>query len=59
MYEHHGRDFPQPERLIDSVVELQLPNGRWLDRPGPHAMHYLELDALYALKQKLGDGRKS
>ena len=54
MYEHHGRDFPQPERLIDSVVELQLPNGRWLDRPGPHVMHYLELDALYALKVARG-----
>lgn len=50
MYEHHGRAFPYPERVIDSVLALQLRNGRWLDRPGPHIMHYLELDALYALK---------
>lgn len=50
MYEHHGRSFPYPERVIDSVLSLQLPNGRWLERPGPLVMHYLELDALYALK---------
>jgi len=50
IYEHHGRAFPYPERLIDSVLALQLPSGRWLDGPSPHVMHYLELDALYALK---------
>ena len=33
MYEHHGRAFPYPERVIDSVLALQLRNGRWLDRP--------------------------
>ncbi|GHB86779.1 hypothetical protein [Persicitalea jodogahamensis] len=54
MYQHHDRPFPYPERVIDSVLALQLPNGRWLDRPDPkvtrqHVMHYLELDALYAL----------
>jgi hypothetical protein len=50
MYEHHGQSFPYPERVIDSVLSLQRPNGRWLQKPGPHMMHYLELDALYALK---------
>jgi hypothetical protein len=53
LFDHHGRDFPYPERVIDSVLALQLPDGRWLhphhrtDRI--HVMHYLELDALYAL----------
>ena len=37
-------------RLIDSTLALQLPNGRWLDTPDPNPTHYLELDALYALK---------
>ena len=50
IYAHHGRTFPCPERLIDSTLALQLPRGNWLDRPGPHAMHYLDLDALYALR---------
>lgn len=52
IYQHHNRVFPFPERVIDSVLSLQLPNGRWNSRPrnADHAMHYLELDALYALK---------
>lgn len=54
IYEHHGRDFPVPERLIDSTLALQLSDGRWLDRPGTPPMHYLELDALYALKFAMG-----
>jgi hypothetical protein len=53
LFAHHGRRFPFPERVIDSVLGMQLPDGRWLDaRDGPerlHVMHYLELDALYAL----------
>jgi hypothetical protein len=53
MYEHHGRAFPFPERVIDSVLALQRPDGRWLKPRHPHeamhVMHYLELDALYAL----------
>ena len=53
LFEHHGRKFPYPERVIDSVLALQLPEGRWLRAgAGPdslHVMHYLELDALYAL----------
>ena len=52
IYEHHGRRFPYPERVIDSVLALQLPNSRWLGNPSQpvHVMSYLELDALYALR---------
>ena len=52
IYQHHGRTFPYPERVIDSVLALQLPNGRWLNRAKDRdqIMHYLELDALYALR---------
>ena len=52
LYQHHGRPFPYPERVIDSVLALQLPNGRWLKRAKDQdqIMHYLELDALYALR---------
>lgn len=50
IYQHHHRPFPAPERLIDSVLALQLPDDRWLDRPGHYPVSYLELDALYALK---------
>lgn len=50
MYEHHERFFPYPERIIDSVLALQLPEGRWLGNGDPNWMTYLELDALYALK---------
>lgn len=50
IYTHHGRTFPAPERLIDSTLALQLPSGRWLETPDPNPTHYLELDALYALK---------
>jgi len=53
VYEHKNKVFPYPERVIDSVLALQLPNKRWLNRNRPSDkayMHYLELDALYALK---------
>lgn len=51
IYQHHNRVFPYPKQVIDSVLALQLSNGQWLDRAKgyPHLMHYLELDALYAL----------
>jgi hypothetical protein len=62
-YEHHSRSFPLPDRVIDSVLALQLPSGRWFD-PGSRKTaaaatdlgvetevdFYLELDALYALQ---------
>jgi hypothetical protein len=54
VYEHKNRTFPFPRQVIDSVLTLQLPNKRWLDRGRESArayyMSYLELDALYALK---------
>lgn len=50
MYQHHGHRFPYPERVIDSVLALQLENGRWLQTADIHVMSYLELDALYALE---------
>ncbi|HVU25690.1 MAG TPA: hypothetical protein VHE13_16285 [Opitutus sp.] len=53
LYEHHGWEFPLPERVIDSVLALQQPRGSWLEPRNAdehrHVMHYLELDALYAL----------
>ncbi|MEK7404262.1 MAG: hypothetical protein AAB225_04070 [Acidobacteriota bacterium] len=49
LYEHHHRKFPYPERVIDSVLALQLESGRWQEMASPHVMGYLELDALYAL----------
>lgn len=50
IYEHHKYAFPYPERVIDSVLNLQLPEGNWFNKKTPYVMHYLELDALYALK---------
>lgn len=52
MYEHHNNIFPYPHRVIDSVLNLQLSNGRWLshERDNVHVVHYLELDALYAFR---------
>jgi hypothetical protein len=50
LYEHHDRAFPYPERVIDSTLALQLPEGHWYSLPGRAPLHYLELDALYALR---------
>ena len=62
IYQHQDKIFPYPEKVIDSVLDLQLPNGRWLARKKDqdHVMHYLELDALYALKymSELASGYK-
>jgi hypothetical protein len=49
LYQRHRRPFPYRERVIDSVLALQLENGRWLAAKDIHVMGYLELDALYAL----------
>lgn len=45
IYEHLRRDFPCPERLADSVLDLQLAVGCWLDPRNP--LSYMDLDALY------------
>ena len=44
IYQHHGRRFPYPERVIDSILALQKPDGSWLGFG-----NYMELDALYGL----------
>ncbi len=44
IYQHHGRRFPYPERVIDSILALQKPDGSWLSYG-----NYMELDALYGL----------
>ena len=48
-YQHHRRTFPYPRRVIDSVLQLQLEEGVWLNNSHLFPMSYLELDALYAL----------
>ncbi len=61
IYEHHGYEFPYPKQVIDSVLDMQLENGRWREIDSPHVMSYLELDALYALAycQKLAPGYRT
>lgn len=44
IYQHTGRRFPLPERVIDGILALQKPDGAWL-RYG----NYMDLDALYGL----------
>lgn len=44
IYQHHQRRFPHPERVIDSILALQKPDGSWLNYG-----NYMELDALYGL----------
>ena len=44
IYQHHGRRFPHPQRVIDSILALQKPDGSWLKLG-----NYMELDALYGL----------
>ena len=44
IYQHHAQRFPYPERVIDSILALQKPDGCWLGYG-----NYMELDALYGL----------
>ncbi|MEQ1748280.1 MAG: hypothetical protein ABL974_02575 [Prosthecobacter sp.] len=44
IYQHSGHRFPLPERVIDSILALQRPDGSWLNHG-----NYMELDALYGL----------
>lgn len=44
IYQHHGRRFPYPERLLDSILALQKPDGSWLAFG-----NYLDMDALYGI----------
>ncbi len=50
LYQRHRQPFPYPEKVIDSIIALQLPHGRWLQDQSPHMVSYLELNALYALR---------
>lgn len=50
MYQHLHETFPYPEKIIDSVLGLQLPNYRWHQSDSEHVIGYLDMDALYALK---------
>ncbi|MCF7838876.1 MAG: hypothetical protein K9N49_09635 [Candidatus Marinimicrobia bacterium] len=44
IYQHHHRQFPLPERVIDSILALQKPEACWLEFG-----NYMDLDALYGL----------
>lgn len=44
IYQHRGRRFPYPTRVLDSILALQKPDGSWLGFG-----NYMELDALYGL----------
>ncbi|HUT37326.1 MAG TPA: glycoside hydrolase family 88 protein [Planctomycetota bacterium] len=44
IYQHHGRRFPYPKQVIDSILAMQRPDGSWLGFG-----NYMELDALYGL----------
>jgi hypothetical protein len=50
VYQHLNRQFPFPEQVIDAVLNLQLPSGRWYQSASIHVMAYFDLDALYALR---------
>lgn len=46
IYEHWGHSFPEPERVIDRILGMQLVSGRF----GNGNSGYMDLDALYGLK---------
>ncbi len=46
IYEHLGHDFPEPELVIDRILEMQVASGRF----GGNNSGYMDLDALYGLK---------
>lgn len=58
IYELHNRSFAYPDKVIDSVLELQMDNGRWYDGD---AFSYLDMDALYAYVAmlKVSDKKRS
>src|SRR5690606_26874252 len=45
IYEHFGREFPEPERVIDRILSMQTASGRFGSTSG-----YMDLDALYGMK---------
>lgn len=46
IYEQSGHDFPEPERVIDRILGMQVTTGRF----GGNNSGYMDLDALYGLK---------
>ncbi|MEX2171742.1 MAG: LamG-like jellyroll fold domain-containing protein [Pirellulales bacterium] len=46
IYEHFGHAFPEPERIIDRILGMQVASGRF----GGNNSGYMDLDALYGLK---------
>lgn len=46
IYEHQGRAFPEPERVIDRILGMQVAGGRF----GGNNSGYMDLDALYGLR---------
>lgn len=60
-FQHHNLPFPYPERVIDSVLALQKPSGRWMNQPDDEPAGYYEYDALYALEymRSMAPGHRS
>ncbi len=50
LYDQHGLKYPYARQVIDQLLAMQLPNGRWLHRKWDFATNYLDLDALYIFK---------
>ncbi len=46
IYEQLGHAFPQPDRVIDRILSMQVADGRF----GGNNSGYMDLDALYGLK---------
>ena len=46
IYEQSGREFPEPERVIDRILSMQVASGRF----GGNNSGYMDLDALYGLR---------
>lgn len=46
IYEQLGHEFPEPERVIDRILGMQVAGGRF----GGNNSAYIDLDALYGLK---------
>lgn len=58
IYELHGKVFPYPDQVIDSVLALQNEHGFWFEGD---SFSYLDMDALYAYAAmlRLSDYRKA
>jgi hypothetical protein len=51
IYQHRGRPIPHPEKVIDSLLGLQLPSGLWDRKPRKGDFPYcINCDAVNGLK---------